>query len=341
MVSQQLPGEFTTREESREAIAGGLAYAACTDPGCEREVNEDRFLVVRSKSATGYFVFDGMGGQPGGDAAAEISAETIRAYIAGNDQEDVESEVQTAVELAQKQLLLRRRTPSMANMGTTVVGALVKGAELALVAVGDSRAYRIGGGTITQLTCDHTLVQQLVDSGQISQHDALVHPQSHILTRCLGSEVEFKVDRYRYWIWPQASEDEPTDMLLFCSDGLYSLVSEAEISSTVARLPLQDAARTLVQLARARGGFDNITVVLVPLNGRLVDAPPSQGEVGKRRSRIDTAPLRKLQDLFLLNRSESPAEETELARMPKIVTYGFALGALVSLGLVLIGLFNR
>jgi serine/threonine protein phosphatase PrpC len=337
MVSQQLPGQDKQQEESKEAQSGSLAYAACTDPGCERESNEDRFLVVSTNNGAGYFVFDGMGGQPGGDAAAEISAETIRAYLEGNDQADVAKELEVAVELAQKQLLMKRRNPAMSRMGTTVVGALIRGSEVALAGIGDSRAYHISNGAIKQLSSDHTLVQQLVELGQITPHDALLHPQSHILTRCLGSELDFRVDHSRYWIWPESEPGMGGDTLLFCSDGLYGLVSDEEILTAVVNMQLQLAARALVQLARERGGFDNITVVVVPLAGRLMTTPPP---IIQQRVRLDTAPLRAIQAFLESYKQEKFEVKEVVVDHSSSIIRGLAVGIVVALGLVLYGLLK-
>jgi protein phosphatase len=231
---------------------------------------------VQRRYLAGYFVFDGMGGQPGGEAAAQISSDVINGAINTADGKDLISLMTDSIETAQAAILSRRGSPSTDGMGTTVVGALIRGDELVLGSVGDSRAYHIRGDRICQLTSDHTLVQQLVDAGRLSVQDALLHPQSHILTRCLGSELEFAVDIRRFWLGDLNSSDDNNEWLLLCSDGLYSLVTEEEIVAMVLNSTAEQATQKFIHLARHRGGFDNITAVLVPLNGKLLDFKPRE-----------------------------------------------------------------
>jgi serine/threonine protein phosphatase PrpC len=264
--------------ESRENRRGGrrnraastsFRAAGLTDAGCERSSNEDRFLIFVRDDMAGYFVFDGMGGQPAGEAAAQISADVITRALHEFREGDLRLFMSYAIELAQEELLSRRGDPSTEGMGTTVVGVVTRGSELVIGAVGDSRAYHIRRGAVTQVTSDHTLVQQLVDAGQISPHDALVHPQSHILTRCLGSTFDFAVDSSRYQLSPLSQKGTPDEWLLLCSDGLYSLVSDEEMAAIVFNFPPEEATQKLIAFARSRGGFDNITAVVIPLDGRV------------------------------------------------------------------------
>jgi serine/threonine protein phosphatase PrpC len=279
MVSQFTPDQdIAVSDESISTAQGRASHAAATDPGCEREKNEDRFLVVSAPAGNGYLVFDGMGGEPGGEAAAQISADAIERYMRNAQPTDVEALLCAAIDCAQETLIDHRKQPQMQGMGTTVVGAFCRGAEIAIAAVGDSRAYCVNKGGVTQITCDHTLVQELVDSGQIAPQDALVHPQSHVLTRCLGSETNSRVDSKKFWVWP-TKLGQGCDTLVLCSDGLYSLVSDDELHDIVGGTSPTEAARSLVTLARERGGFDNITVVIVPLPGVLkAEAPRAHAE---------------------------------------------------------------
>lgn len=280
MVSERTPdtAELEGKEDKpREAACD--TCAAGTDPGCEREANEDRYLVTRAVCGSGYFVFDGMGGAPGGAAAAEVSSEAINDFFRHSESSDVETAMRASIEYAQGRLLEARTAPGRTNMGTTVVGACVNGTNVAIGAVGDSRAYHISDGCIRQLTSDHTIVQQLVDAGHLSPQDALMHPQSHVLTRCLGSEISFKIDCLRFWLWPTRL-GQRGDTLLLCSDGLYSLVSDQEICEIVCNLGADDAVAKLIQLARERGGFDNITVLIKPLDGLLRDKPRREVDEG-------------------------------------------------------------
>jgi protein phosphatase len=225
----------------------------------------------------GYFVFDGMGGEPGGEAAAQLSVDTVRAYFERASGTDVSEVLRESIQNAHDLIAQRRKNPKLSSMGTTVVAALCNSSQVVVASVGDSRAYYIAGGTARQLTADHTFVQQLVDQGYVRPEDALMHPQSHILTRCLGSAVGFGIDIYKFWLTP-SSQEKQQGALLLCSDGLYSLVPEPDLASIVGAHSPLEACTKLIELARERGGYDNITAIVVPLAGELRDeaAPPAK-----------------------------------------------------------------
>jgi protein phosphatase len=251
--------------------------AALTDTGCERPKNEDRFLVLKANLGMGYFVFDGMGGEPGGEAAAQLSVDTVRSHFEKASGTDPAELLRESLESAHDVIALRRQNPKFSSMGTTAVAALCTGNQVVIASVGDSRAYYIAGGTTRQLTSDHTFVQQLVDQGHIKPEEALMHPQSHILTRCLGSAVGFGIDISRFWLTSSA-QDNQQGALLLCSDGLYSLVAEPDLAAIVGAYSPLEACTKLIGLARERGGYDNITAVIIPLAGELCEeqAPPAR-----------------------------------------------------------------
>jgi protein phosphatase len=258
-------GQLTTEDFS--------VPAAITDTGCERELNEDRYAVIESSSGVAWLVCDGMGGATGGELAAQLAIDAIRRDLEKYHGRAADVALKSAIIEANRVIVLRRQNQAFSSMGTTIVGVMFDGPEVAIASIGDSRAYLIRDGAIQQLTVDHTYVQQLVDRGEIKPEEALAHPQAHILTRCVGAEPGIDVDVSRYWIWPNEASD-PNDSIMLCSDGLYSLVSEGEIATTVTRLSPQASCVKLVELAKARGGFDNITVAIVPLAGQVRQSPP-------------------------------------------------------------------
>jgi serine/threonine protein phosphatase PrpC len=251
--------------------------AALTDTGCDRLKNEDRFLVLKGALGMGYFVFDGMGGEAGGEAAAQLSLDTVRSYFEGATESDPAQALRDSIQSAHDVIALRRQNPKLASMGTTVVAALCSGSQVIIGSVGDSRAYYISGGNARQLTSDHTFVQQLVDQGLLRAEEALTHPHSHILTRCLGSAVGFDIDIHKFWLAPSVEERHQGSMLL-CSDGLYSLVTEPDLAAIVVKYSPLEACTKLIELARERGGYDNITAIVIPLTGELREetGPPSE-----------------------------------------------------------------
>ena len=262
-----------TAKKSSHDKADFSVPAAVTDTGCERELNEDRYAVVESESGVTWIVCDGMGGSAGGELAAQLAIDAIRRDLESQPARASDVALHGAILEANRIIVLRRQNPAFSGMGTTVVAAHFFGSELGVGLAGDSRAYLIRDGAIQQLTTDHTFVQGLVDKGEITAEQALSHPQSHVLTRCIGSEPALDVDVRRFWLW-ETSGEEPQDFLLLCSDGLYSLVSEPEMANAVTQYPPQESCVRLVELAKNRGGYDNITVAVVPLPGQLKNDPP-------------------------------------------------------------------
>ena len=233
-----------------------LLAGAATDVGRVRQMNEDRFLADEGLFA----VADGVGGHQAGEVASQTSVETLlRAFTDGEHTTDG---LVSAAEAANAAVWhLAQASREKRGMGTTLTAlALVQvdGEEqLALINVGDSRAYLLQKGELMQLTEDHSLVEELVRDGKLTHAEAQVHPQRSIITRALGMEPQIKVDSWE--ITPYQG-----DRILLCSDGLTNELSDERIASTLRHLAdPQEAAHDLVRQARAAGGSDNITVVVI------------------------------------------------------------------------------
>ncbi len=258
--------------------------AAITDIGCEREINEDRYAVIDSPSGRAWIVCDGMGGALGGELAAQLAIDAIRRAMESGDFESEAEALRVSIEEANRVIVLRRQNPAFSGMGTTVVGALMNDDRVMITHAGDSRAYLVRDGVLQQLTTDHTYVQDLVERGAITPEEALSHPQSHVLTRCLGAEPRLQLDVQEFWVWG-VNEGEPEDKLVLCSDGLYGLVSDSEIADIVTKNSPQEACVQLIELAKSRGGYDNITLAVLPLNGQLrEESARKEAPVKKKRT---------------------------------------------------------
>ncbi len=265
---------FKKGEGDSENTGGDpLVPAAITDTGCERELNEDRYAVIESSSGLAWIVCDGMGGAMGGELAAQLAIDAIRRDLENLPARPVEVALKAAILEANRVIVLRRQNPAFSGMGTTVVAVMFNGSEVSIAHAGDSRAYLIRDAAIQQLTTDHTYVQDLVDKGKIGAEDAMSHPQAHVLTRCIGSEPGLEIDVDKLWIWDAVGAD-PIDYILLCSDGLYSLVSDGEMANIVSSSSPQRACVQLVELAKSRGGYDNITVSIIPIGGQLKNELP-------------------------------------------------------------------
>jgi protein phosphatase len=228
-----------------------LAAVALTDIGQIRERNEDSFLLDQGASL--FAVADGMGGHAAGDVASQTAIAAFAAAFAET------RSVVSAMKTANRAVIERGNAdPARAGMGTTLTAVHITG-DTALVAhVGDSRLYRLRAGRFEQLTRDHTVADEMIERGTLTQLEAMLHPANSMLTRSLGSRLDVAVDELQ-------EELHDGDVLMLCSDGLTSMVTEADIAAVLQQREksLEQRAAELIQAANLRGGVDNITVVLI------------------------------------------------------------------------------
>jgi protein phosphatase len=233
-----------------------VSVGAATDIGQVREGNEDSYLIVEPL----YAVADGMGGHRGGEVASNLALETVQDMF-----ERREGSLAEQVAEANRAVFDRSQSDRrVSGMGTTLTAAQVDGNRVHLVHVGDSRAYLIRGGELTQITEDHTLVHRMVLEGEISEEEAETHPHRSVLTRALGVDRNIQVDEGDI-------EVAPGDRLLLCTDGLTGMVPEKQILEILLEtLDPQQAVDELVKGANRAGGIDNITAVILDFadNGR-------------------------------------------------------------------------
>ena len=221
-----------------------------TDVGRGRPENEDSLLVDPDDGL--YAVADGMGGHRAGEVASATAIDALKsAYLGGQRLDQAVGAANAAV------FAKAAEDASLRGMGTTLTAIAVHDSTAELGHVGDSRAYLMRGGTVTQVTEDHSLVEQLVREGRLTPEEAQNHPQRAIITRALGIDSDVAVDTYRIDL-------EPGDRLMICSDGLTNMLSDDTIAQTLRRhADPQQAADTLVDMANQAGGDDNITVILL------------------------------------------------------------------------------
>ena len=231
-----------------------VEQAGRTDVGRQRTANEDSLVV----SPPLFAVADGMGGAKAGEVASAVAVKAVEEARESSD--PPEAQLAGIVRDANRRIYdLAVADESRRGMGTTLTLAKVHEGEVSLAHVGDSRAYRMRDGDLSQLTRDHSLVAELERSGQITAEAAEHHPQRSIITRALGPEPEVEVDTYTL-----AGRDG--DVFLICSDGLTSMISDDEVGSIVrSASSLEEAANALVLAANQSGGKDNITVILFRL----------------------------------------------------------------------------
>ncbi len=273
-------------------------YAGYSDVGRKRSRNDDRWAADPAQRL--YIVADGVGSSTHGDRAAERVVEQLPTYVArhlaGPDVGEAEAPArfgQAVVQLSEDLYAHSRRTESsLAGANTTVVAALIVGSRAVIAHLGDSRAYLYRHGRIKQLTSDHTIVQAVIDAGELSAEDAAHHPNRSVLTRHVLMAPPARPDI-------SVLDLQPGDRILLCSDGLHGLVNDETLASILADHPdPADACRALVDAANQAGGTDNITAVVVdagrvPTQQRAPDRPPVQSArpAGRPPPEIGTAPV--------------------------------------------------
>jgi PPM family protein phosphatase len=252
-----------------EGAAVQIASDGLTDVGRVRTNNEDSFRILESLHL--FVISDGMGGEAHGEIASSMAVETIVNYCAeakddssitlagapGDHWAEKTKRLQSAVYLANSKIYQSaQKNPEQRGMGATLTAAWFDNGRLSIAHVGDSRAYLLRGGTVQQLTNDHSLVAEQVRRGIITPQEAEASEMQSVLLRALGAHSQVEVDVDEVGIFPH-------DVLLLCSDGLTRMVTEPEIAGSLqAETDPASAARKLIELANERGGIDNITVIV-------------------------------------------------------------------------------
>lgn len=242
----------------RECVT--LEIKALTDVGRIRKINEDSMYVFKSEDYAYAIVADGMGGHLAGEIASAMSVEKISNYIEDNINDALDRFQVTEII---RQAFLNANTAifnyscdndSAMGMGTTTTLAMIRKGYIIYAHVGDSRAYTIGD-SITQITRDHSYVQELVKLGQITPEQAKHHPRRNFITRAMGVEPDIRVDT---GIKPYGGEK-----VLLCSDGLHGEIEDSELYEIISTSAPDEAVRRLVDMANERGGKDNITAIVM------------------------------------------------------------------------------
>ena len=232
-----------------------------THVGQRRETNQD--YMYTSETSVGrlpdlFLVADGMGGHAAGDYASRFTVEKIVEYVTESEESEPVTVLGEAVRYANEHLLAEANADaSKAGMGTTIVAAVVVGDKLYTANVGDSRLYVINQERITQITRDHSLVEEMVRLGEMDKEDAKVHPDKNIITRAVGAEDKVEPDFFTV-------ELQEGEIVLMCSDGLTNMLEDEEIRMIISGArDLVEKAESLVEAANANGGRDNISVILI------------------------------------------------------------------------------
>lgn len=239
-----------------------------TDIGLVRKNNQDSYAIrVLDDDLAIVVVCDGMGGAQAGNVASAVAVEAFTAAVEDACKQGIPPEAEGREELlhaacrtANSQVYeLSRTNPEYEGMGTTLVAALILPEEVYVVNIGDSRCYIFSAGALSQVTSDHSLVQALIDHGDITPEEARTHPKKNLITRALGIENSLRSDAF-------AVKRQKDDVLLLCSDGLSNVVTDQTMQAELSlRLAPEETARKLLSLAVEEGAPDNVTVILAQL----------------------------------------------------------------------------
>jgi len=238
-----------------------MNWGQITECGPVRQRNEDWFCVCPDLGL--YAVADGMGGHQAGVVASKMALSVLEEYLRTNqtDKSSGRDKLLNGIQLANRAVYQAASANNQQwGMGTTMTACLLDGYSATVANVGDSRALLLREGKLSRLTVDHSLVQELVDSGEITEQEAWSHPRRNVITRALGTSPQLEIDIYEYSLGKN-------DRLLLCTDGLTGFVSETRISALLTEnSDPQKAVRVMVEEAIVSGSDDNVTIIVVSVD---------------------------------------------------------------------------
>ncbi|MBI2761250.1 MAG: Stp1/IreP family PP2C-type Ser/Thr phosphatase [Chloroflexi bacterium] len=294
-----------------------LVFAADSDVGRRRSVNQDRYLAVSvslpSGEATLLSVADGMGGAAGGEVASAHAVEELARVMGDAAPGRSEAELLAESILAANRAIFAhgQADPSLQGMGTTMVSVLVRGDQAVVAHVGDSRACLVRANVLYRLTADHNWVAEQVRRGEITEDEAATSNFRNVLTRSVGVAAN---------VTPEVSEVMtlyPGDVLVLCSDGLHGVVEDDAIAAIAAKEEPGTAVRQLIDLANQNGGPDNITVVVGRMAGEApVSVPPPSPRMASKVPKTERVPAAALMAPSAVATAAAPAAAPPVAPLP-------------------------
>lgn len=241
-----------------------MIISAKTSVGKVRFNNEDAFYISPDNGDCPklFMVADGMGGHRSGEVASQMAVKEVSDYINAHYRKNLSDDMiktiikDSMVKANQKVLESSASNEELKGMGTTLTLALFFGKKFFIGHVGDSRAYRIRGNEIVQLTRDHSLVWELMEQGKLTMEETRTHPMKNLITKALGTDELLEPDIMEFYFIKD-------DIIILCSDGLTNMLEDSEIKEIVCRNEIEKAADVLIETANLYGGIDNITVELI------------------------------------------------------------------------------
>lgn len=236
-----------------------MQAAGISHIGLVREKNEDKYIMDLQQKL--FVICDGMGGHKGGKIASAMAAQVIERQYTSNDEQDRAAALNAAINAAnQKIWQVGSDNPEYQEMGTTATAAVIEDERLIVAHVGDSSLFLLRDGQICKITTDHTLARQMVMDGLLDEDEVRTCSYNHILTRAVGVQENIEIDNYTEII-------QPGDQIILCSDGLTDMLAEEEMleimNENKAAADPEQLARALVDAALNKGGYDNITIIVL------------------------------------------------------------------------------
>lgn len=236
-----------------------MQAAGISHIGLVREKNEDKYIMDLQQKL--FVICDGMGGHKGGKIASAMAAQVIERQYTSNDEQDRSVALNAAINAAnQKIWQVGSDNPEYQEMGTTATAAVIEDERLIVAHVGDSSLFLLRDGQICKITTDHTLARQMVMDGLLDEDEVRTCSYNHILTRAVGVQENIEIDNYTEII-------QPGDQIILCSDGLTDMLAEEEMleimNENKAAADPEQLARALVDAALNKGGYDNITIIVL------------------------------------------------------------------------------
>jgi len=273
-----------------------ITFAQGTDVGVVRDHNEDWAMIedpsdpAMQRKGRLFIVADGMGGYQAGEVASQLAGEAVRREYYADPSADPTARLRNAVQTANGEVYRSAQgSTSHAGMGTTMVVTALIDNKAYIASVGDSRAYVVHQGVLSQITQDHSFVGEQIRAGILTKEQARVHPQRNVITRALGSQSAVQVDTF-------LGDLSEGDVLVMCTDGLTGHVPEDRIRDMVTQLPPDQAVAQLIQMAKDDGGTDNITTIVLRVGPPVYDAAitaPVDGSQGETTTVVMPQPQAK------------------------------------------------
>lgn len=228
-----------------------------SDIGNARKINEDYLGFHEDPNKKLYIIADGMGGHNAGEIASKIAVDNTIEYIFSIDKiEQAEVILKEAIESSNNKIFEVSNTDiALKGMGTTITACLIMKNNMFVANVGDSRCYILENENLNQITSDHSLVQQLVDNGSITEEEAQVHPNKNVITRALGTAPKVEIDIF-------SIDLSNVLKVMLCTDGLSNSLSKEEIYEIITKNDCKSSCEILIELSKKRGGKDNISVII-------------------------------------------------------------------------------